>query len=96
MTFLVVAKTAWICPGAIKVLGVAISLASFPEAVKVAMGAAGICAPQPTIEVYDPARKAVALGRLLELGHGGDLLSCRIGHGCRTISKRRTVVELDQ
>lgn len=65
---LAVAFTAYLCPGTVTLLGIQIPLARLPESAKPALAVAGVCEPRPSLELYDPARKAAAYARVRALG----------------------------
>lgn len=60
--------TTYLCPGAIKVLGISIQLASLPDSLKPALAVVGACQARPAVELYDPARLREARARVLALG----------------------------
>lgn len=73
MTAWAVAFTLWLCPGAISVLGFSVPMVRLPDSLKPALGAVGACQAMPTVELYDPARKAAARARVLALGQPAQL-----------------------
>lgn len=77
MSTLMVTWTAYLCVGAVRILGVSVPLASFPDKLKPLMAVAGACRPQHRHEVYDPARAPEAWTRLAELGPAATLSRCR-------------------
>lgn len=82
MTFLLLAGISWACPG-----GMLSGL--WPAAIKPL-----ICQPKPLVEHYDPAQAPRAKARAIETG--ADLQACRLGRGCRSITKRLTVVTFEE
>ncbi len=68
MTHLAVAFTAYLCPGALTLLGFQIQLARLPESAKPALALVGVCQARPALELYDPARAGEARARVAALG----------------------------
>lgn len=77
MSTLMVTWTAYLCVGAVRILGVPVPLARFPDSLKPLMAVAGACRAQHRHEVYDPARAPEAWARLAELGPAATLSRCR-------------------
>lgn len=65
MKMLLVAFTAWTCPGGF--------LSNFWPAAARPL----VCAPRPAVEAYDPAQAVRARKRVLELGAPAQLYLCR-------------------
>lgn len=74
MKFLLVAWTAWSCPG-----GLFGSL--WPVQLRPL-----VCRPAPRLELYDPARAAAARRRVSELGPDASLSYCRGLRPCAVLS----------
>lgn len=79
MTSLAVAFTAYLCPGAITLLGFQIQLARLPESAKPALALVGVCEPRPTLELYDPAQFNKARARVAQLGKPAQLYEVQNG-----------------
>jgi hypothetical protein len=81
MRFLLVAWTAWSCPGG------GWFAPAWPAKLRQL-----VCAPRAAFELYDPASAAIARARVAKLGDGATLNACRGLRACIPISSWSSVV----
>lgn len=76
MTLYVLSWPAFVCAGALSVLGFKVPLLTLPEALRPALAAVGACRVQASFELYDPARRPQAEARVRALGPSATLSRC--------------------
>jgi hypothetical protein len=83
--FLLVAWTAWACPGG------GWFAPAWPAKLRPI-----ICAPKVAFELYDPARSAAARARVAQLGDGAALYACRGLRACTPLSSWTSTVNFKE
>ena len=79
MTILGVVFVAYLCPGAVTLLGINLQLAKLPDSIKPALAVVGACEARPTLELYDPAQFNKARARVAQLGKPAQLYEVQNG-----------------